>query len=290
VDRIGVTLHEELGLRATADPSRWQFELTPRVLTPAGALHGGAALAAAVEALEVTIGRPLVWATAQYLTHAGPTGRLTVEVTVEVDGKQTTQARARLVYDDSEILLAVASLGTRDFPATGRWVDPPDVARPHDAMARPPSPPGVESLLDHYDIRIATGRARDELDGSPGSGRSAIWCRLPGGRRLVGAGDIALIGDLLMLGLSDAVGRPSTANSLDHTIRVVERAATEWVLVDVNVDAVVGGYAHAGARLWSDDGVLLGTATQSLVLRSADHDGQSSRSTRRIIGDDAALP
>ena len=285
-----MSLRDDLGLLPTDDPARWELELTPRVLTPAGALHGGAALAAAVEALESTTGRPLIWATAHYLTHAGPSGRLHVDVSVEVDGKQTTQARARLVYGDTEILLAVASLGTRDFPATGRWVDPPDVARPHDGMAHPPSPPGVESLLDHYDIRIATGRARDELDGSPGSGRTAIWCRLPGGGRAVSAGDIALVGDLLMLGLSDALGMPCTANSLDHTIRVVERVPTEWVLVDVHVDAVAGGYAHAGARLWSEDGVLLGTATQSLVLRSAGGDGQSTRSTRRIIGDDAPSP
>jgi len=279
-----VILRDYLGLQPTDDPAQWTLELTPRVLTPAGAMHGGAALAAAVEALEATTGRPLVWATAHYLTHAGPTGTLTVGVSIEVEGNQTTQARARLTCGDAEILLAVASLGSRDFPGAGRWIDPPDVARPHDAMTRPPSPPGVESLLDHYEIRIATGRARDELDGSPGPGRTAIWCRMAGGPRRVGAGDVALVGDLLMLGLSDALGMPCTANSLDHTIRVVERTSTDWILVDITIDAVSDGYGHASARLWSDAGVLIGTATQTLVLRSAGEHGQSSRSTRRIVG------
>jgi acyl-CoA thioesterase-2 len=284
VDHVDVTIRDYLGLRATDDPNRWQLELSPRVLTPAGALHGGAALAAAVEALEGATARPLVWATAQYLTHAGPTGTLDVDVINEVDGRQTTQTRATLRAGDVEVLTMLASLGARDFPHAGQWIAPPEVDAPTDRMRRLTGPPGTESLVDSYDIRFAVGRAPDEVDGSAGSGRSALWCRLPGGRRPVSAGDVALVGDLLMLGLSDAMGVITTANSLDNTIRVVERAATEWVLVDIGVDAVAGGYGHAGARLWSDDGVLLGIATQTLVLRAADVQGRSTRRGRRIVG------
>ncbi|MDQ1431536.1 MAG: acyl-CoA thioesterase, partial [Actinomycetota bacterium] len=134
-----------------------------------------------------------------------------------------------------------------------------------------------------YEIRFADGRATEDLDGTPGAGRSAVWCRLPGGRRTVGPGDVALVGDLVILGLSDAVGIPCTANSLDNTIRIVERAASEWVLVDIKVDAVARGYAHAGAALWTEDGTLLGLATQTLVLRGTRPDGSSTRTTRRIV-------
>jgi len=283
VDHVDVTLRDSLGLRPTTDPNRWQLELSPRVLTPAGALHGGAALAAAVEALEGATDRPLVWATAQYLTHAGPTGTLDVEVSTEVDGRRTSQMRASVRAGDIEVLMVLASLGTRDFPHDGRWVTPPDIDPPSERMRRVTGPPGAESLLDTHDIRIASGRAPEELDGSAGPGRSALWCRLPGGPRAVSAGDVALVGDFLMLGLSTALGVMCTANSLDHTIRVVERAATEWILVDIQVDAAVGGYGHAGARLWTGDGVLLGTATQTLVLREADSLGRSARRGRRIV-------
>ncbi len=279
-----MTAREYLGLRPTDDPSHWQLDLTPRVLTPAGALHGGAALAAAVEVLEAATGRPLVWATAHYLSHAGPTGTLDVGVSIEVDGSQTTQARARVRFGDAEVLSVAASLGTRDFPHEGRWVTPPDVPAPADTMRRPPTPPGTPSLLDHYEIRFATGRAPGDLDGSPGSGRTALWCRFPGGVRAVSAGDIAFVGDLVMLGLSDALGVACTANSLDNTVRIVERATTEWVLVDVRIDAAAAGYGHAGAHLWTADGALLGMATQTLVLRTAGPDGRSSRTTRRIVG------
>lgn len=279
-----MTIREYLGLRPTDDPNRWQLELTPRVLTPAGAMHGGAALAATVEALEATTGRPLIWATAHYLTHAGPRGRLDVAVSVEVAGHQTTQARAQLSLGDVEVLLTVASLGTRESPGTGRWVRAPDVSGPDEAKHRPASPPGTESLIDHYEVRLASGRMGAELDGTPGPGQSVLWCRLPEGRRPVTAGDLALVGDLLMLGLSDALGAPTTANSLDNTIRVVERAPTEWMMLDVRIDAAESGYAHAGAHLWTDDGTLLGMATQTLVLRAAGQHGQSTRTTRRIVG------
>jgi acyl-CoA thioesterase len=284
VDRVDVTIREYLGLRPTDDASRWELELTPRVLTPAGAMHGGAALAAVVEALEGTTDRPLIWATAHYLSHAGPTGTLDVDVTIEVDGKRTTQARAALRLGHTDVLTTAASLGGREFPYEGRWIEPPDVPGPDDTRCRALVPPTTESVVDHYEIRFANGRAAEELDGTPGPGRSAVWCRLPDGRRTVGAGDVALVGDLVILGLSDAVGVPCTANSLDNTIRVVEHAASEWVLVDIKVDAVARGYAHAGASLWTEGGTLLGLATQTLVLRATRPDGSSTRTTRRIVG------
>jgi acyl-CoA thioesterase len=279
-----VSLREYLGLHPTADANRWQLELTPRVLTPAGAMQGGAALAAAVEALEGATGRPLIWATAQYLSHAGPTGTLDIEVATEVDGRRTTQTRVDVRIGDVVVLSTFASLGAREFPHEGRWVTAPEVAPPDDAMRRLSGPPGTQSLVDHYDIRFAAGRAPDEVDGAAGSGRSALWCRLPDGRRPATAGDVALIGDLIVVGMSDALGVPSTANSLDNTIRVVERVETEWVLLDIGIDAVVGGYGHAGAYLWADDGTLLGMATQTLVMRAAGADGRSQRRGRRIAG------
>jgi acyl-CoA thioesterase len=283
LDRHRVSLRAYLGLQPTDDPTRWQVELTPAVLTPAGAMHGGAALAAAVEALEGTTGRPLVWATAHYLTHAGPRGVVDIDVSIEVAGHQTTQARAQLSLEGVEVLLAVASLGARDAAHRGRWRSPPAVPGPDAAVDRRPSPPGTQSVLDHYEVRLATGRTGRALDGTPGLGRSAVWCRLPAGPREVTAGDVALVGDMLMLGLADALGEPVTANSLDNTVRIVERAPTEWVLLDVRVDAVERGYAHAGAHLWTEDGVLLGMATQTLVVRAVDDAGRSTRSTRRIV-------
>jgi acyl-CoA thioesterase len=203
-------------------------------------------------------------------------------VTSEIDGPQTTQARVTIALGDTDVISASASLGVRNFPVGGRWLEPPDVAGVADSSPVA-TPPGVASILDHYGVRLSGGRARQELDGIPGSGRRAIWCRIPGGRRPVTAADVAIAGDLVVLALPDAIGVPCSANSLDNTIRMATRAPSEWLLVDANVDAVIGGYAHAHANIWTDDGVLLGLASQTLVLRAVDDDGRSIRTNRRIV-------
>jgi acyl-CoA thioesterase len=246
-------------------------------------------LAAAVEALEGAFDRQLVWATAQYLHHAGPSGTIDIAITPEIEGRNTTQARAALRVGDVELLLTSAALGSRPFPHSGRWVAMPDVPSPD--ACRPWIGPRAEGeqVLVHYQIRFARGRTIDELDGTAGPGRAALWCHVPEGPRALSVGDLALVGDLLMPSLSGALGAPITANSVDNTLRVVERATTEWVLLDVAIDAANDGFAHAGAHLWTEDGVLLAIASQTLVLREAGPDGKSTRSVRRIVGssDDA---
>ena len=151
-----VTMRDYLGLRSTDDPNRWQLELTPRAPTPVGATHGGAALAATIEALEGATDRPLIWATVHYLTHAGPRGLLDVDVSIEVAGHQTTQACGVLRHGDVEVLLdGRVRLGVVEGTSPGRWVDPSPAPGPDDARRRPPAPPGTESVLDHYEIRAS---------------------------------------------------------------------------------------------------------------------------------------
>ncbi len=277
-------IQEFLALEPGEDPLHWRVEIQPRVLTYAGAVHGGALFAAAVEALEGAIGRPLVWATAQYLHHAGPTGTIDIAITPEIEGQNTTQARVTLRVGDTELLRAMAALGSRPFPHEGRWAIAPAVPSPDESAPWLSPRAEGEQLLDHYQIRFATGRMIGDLDGTPGPGRVALWCRVPSGPRPLTVGDLALVGDVLMPSLSDALGVPITANSLDNTLRVVERASAEWVLLDIAVDAAAGGFAHATAHLWTADGTLLAVASQTLVLRMAGADGRSTRRGRRIVG------
>ena len=93
-----------------------------------------------------------------------------------------------------------------------------------------------------------------------------------------------MLGDFVMLALSDALGVPTTANSLDNTIRIVARPTTEWVLVDVSVDAAADGFGHVHARLWAEAGTLVALTSQTLVLRDTGPDGRSRRRGRRIVG------
>jgi acyl-CoA thioesterase len=141
-------------------------------------------------------------------------------------------------------------------------------------------------ITDYLDVRLAVGRTLAQLDGSPGSGRWAAWCRLSDHVGPHSAADLAVFGDLVMLAFGDALGRPCTGNSLDNSVRVINRGSSDWILLDVAADAVEHGFGHAHAHLWTEEGVLLAIADQTLVLREIGPDGRSQRRERRIVGDE----
>jgi acyl-CoA thioesterase len=272
-----------LGLEPTSDPTHWRLPLHRNVLTGAGALHGGAGLAAAVEAAAGSLQRPVVRATAHYLSHVGPPAVVAIHVTSEVAGYHTTQAHVTLRSESAVILTATMTLGTRSHPATGRWVTRPDVPAPDNCPERVLARALPGTLGEVCEFRVASGRQYGDLDGTPGSGTTATWCRLPGGFRPPTAGQLAFAGDFPLSALSDATGTPSTGTSLDHTIRIVELAATEWILCETHVDAIASGFAHMSTRLWSQDASLLGLASQTLALRPMGEDGLATVRQRRIV-------
>ena len=73
-------------LRATHNPHRWHLPLTPELCVgPPGQMFmfGGVGLASAIAAMEGTTGRPLIWATAQYLSYARPPSVVDLDVWME---------------------------------------------------------------------------------------------------------------------------------------------------------------------------------------------------------------
>src|SRR5271154_4030695 len=109
------TLQDLLGLRPTEDSHRWQQVVGPTVTTPSGALQGGAALAAAIEAAQGATGRPLRWATAQFVSHVTSGSVVDIDVTVSVDGQHLSQVRAMACCAGSEVLIMLGALGERPF-------------------------------------------------------------------------------------------------------------------------------------------------------------------------------
>jgi acyl-CoA thioesterase-2 len=256
-----------LGLEPTHNPNRWVLPVTDGLSTHGGFLFGGCGLGAAIEALEGTTGRPVVWATAQYLSYAMVGSVLDVDVTVAVAGHQITQARATAHVADREIFTVNAALGTRDLDAEGQWETMPQVAAPEDLPYRlHPLADETESILDRLDQRQAKGRAWNDLDGTPGDGTAALWIRLPELLDM-SASALAILGDYVPFGISQALGRLGGGNSLDNTLRVAQVVPTDWVLVDVRLHAIRHGFGHGLVHLWSRDGTLLATASQSTIVR-----------------------
>jgi acyl-CoA thioesterase len=260
-----------LGIEPTDDRHRWLLPLRKEIMTAGEFLYGGAGLAAGIAALEATTDRPLVWATAQYFSFARMPGTLDITLDIVITGTSTTQARCSIAQGDEEILDMLATLGRRPAPATGTWAEPPQVrpiAETHPQFVAQ----AIGTVHEALDMRLVHGVSRRQLlRGRPvknTGGRAAFWLRIPGGARVPDAADLALVGDTVPAAFASATGKPVSGNSLDNTIRVGTLVWTEWVLVDVQVHALVDGYGHGIAHLWSEDGTLLGTASQSAVVRS----------------------
>jgi acyl-CoA thioesterase len=241
--------------------------VTPGISTGHQFLFGGCGLGAAIAALEGTSGRPVVWATGQYLSYANPPSIMDIDVTIAVEGGSVTQARAVGHVGDREILTVNAALGSRDVPSQGQWAERPEVPAPDDCPSRMSRFPGAESIMDRIDVRLADARNPMDLPGPPSEdGRCALWARLPDVLEM-SAASLAILGDYVPFGIGQALGAQAGGNSLDNTLRVAQLVPSEWVLLDIRVHAVHHGFGHGVVHLWADDGTLLATASQSTIVR-----------------------
>ena len=255
-----------LGMTPEDDELHWQMEVTPQLTTPGNFLFGGCGLGAALVALEAASGRPTVWATGQYLSYALTGSDLKWEVTLAAVGGHVTQGRAVGHVDGREILTVNAALGKDDLEVGGVWEEPPPVPPPDDCPPRFLPEFFRNTIMDSVEVRTARGRSFEEMDGTPGSPASALWARVPG-HLTPSAATLAIFGDYVSGAVSQPLGRRAMGRSLDNTLRMVQLKATEWVLCDIRIHALVGGYGQGTAFLWSQDGELLATASQSIAVR-----------------------
>jgi acyl-CoA thioesterase II len=253
-----------LGIERTDDPTRWRLPVTPAVAGGAGQLFGGCSFGAAAALLEELTAKPVAWATGQFLSNAFPPETLELTADVLVQGHNFCQARVTGRVGDREVLTVMAALGTKRFGGEGAWrtmprVPPPERCTP--AAVFGPQPGGLSRRLER---RVVAGEWGDE-DTAP-AGIMRVWMRLPG--ELVGTTlGLAVAADFLPMGLRAGLQRPLFGASLDNTVRFVRRAATEWVLADMQMDELTDGVGHGGVLLWSPDGRLLASASQSCAMR-----------------------
>ncbi len=258
-------------LETTTDPHRFTLAVTPQLSVghpDRQFLFGGAGMAAAIAALEAATGRPAVWATAQYLSFARPPATLDLDVVVPVTGRHSSQARVTGHVGDTEILTVNGALGRRPDGVAAQWVAMPRVPPPGDC------PPMTydwvrrdDDANGQFDQRVARGRFGPERSrgGRSPDGVSSIWVRPRQGA--VDRVTLALMADFLPSAVGHALGSASGGNSLDNTIRFADEAATGWVLCDSRIEAAANGFVHGRMRLFAEDGTLLASASQSMILR-----------------------
>jgi acyl-CoA thioesterase len=254
-----------LDIERVADDT-WELTVTERLITPGKFLYGGCGLAAGIVALEAHSGRPAIWSSAHYLSHAPLGSRVTVTTTLAVVGRNVTQARAVATIEGREILTVNAALGRGELSSDGPWVSMPEVPTPELCPARRLPRALGESVFEHMETRVAIGRSAESMDGTPGSPHTALWARIPGHLE-PSAGTLAIFGDLVSGSASDPMGKRIMGRSLDNTIRVAALEPTEWVLLDIQMHALTGGFGQGTALMFSEHGTLLATASQSIQAK-----------------------
>ena len=255
------------GLEHTDEGPIWRLPVVRALSSGLGALFGGCGLGASLAVLEHVTRRETVWATAQFAEFARPPAVVELEVTEVVRGRATSQARVLGRVGDREIFTVVAALGRRALPWSGEWAAAPVVPPPEDCPPRELRADHAGTIAERIEVRAARMRRLEDLDGTPtDDGRSALWVRNPWGEDAQAAA-LAIVGDFVPMGISQASGRRLESNSLDNTLRIARVHPTEWILADIRVHAVADGFGHGLVHLWGEDGTLLATASQSTTVR-----------------------
>ncbi len=258
-------------LQPTHNPNRYYLPVNHLITVgPPGKtfLFGGVGLASSIQAMEQTCDRPAVWATAQYLSYARPGEIVDLDVIVPVHGKYNSQARVIGHVGDREIFTVNGALGARPSDITGQWARMPQVAPPEDCPELRHWHRKEPDLNDQLDMRVARGRfGPNRSAGGPSEdGETILWARTKAGHP-IDSSILAIIADFVPSATGHALGRSAGANSLDNTLRLRRIVPTEWVLCDIKIEGVHGGFVHGRMALFAEDGTLLAIASQSAILR-----------------------
>ncbi len=249
---------------------QWQLPVNTRTAGGGGSLFGGVGLAAGIVALEQATKKPVVWASGQYLALTQQPTVVDLEVRLPAVGRNVTQGRVVGHLGEEEIITIFGACGERPDVARGLWDTMPD-ARPPETCEAMVGHHDVPSLSDHVEIRIARGMFGFSGAGkASGDNRSLLWVRMPELHN--DPGTLAIIADYMPSALGNALGRMMSCTSLDNTIRFADQISTEWVLCENIIDFVGNGFGYGQVRMWSESGVLMATASQSMIVRPWQYD------------------
>ncbi len=265
------------------EPGRFHFTVEDHLARIDGKLYGGTAIAASITASEMCTERSVLWTTTQFVSTAPSGAEITVATEVLAEGRRTSQVRVTGTDADGRVMFA--SLGAMgrlggDLPSAG-FERRPDVAGPDDseqwsgpfASFRDRLPAGVDlptlpsDVGFHRALDFRAPEVRSHPD--PGPGRMCLWVRRRDGGPATPA-IIAYMADMVPLSVSSALGVLAIGMSLDNTIRVGDPVETDWVLLDLRPHLAHGGFGHGVVHVWTPDGHLLATASQTAAMRVID--------------------
>jgi acyl-CoA thioesterase len=55
----------------------------------------------------------------------------------------------------------------------------------------------------------------------------------------------------------------------------MRRPSGDWILCDLQIDSIEGGYGHGHMHMFDETGALVATASQSMLVRQRREDGRT---------------
>jgi acyl-CoA thioesterase len=269
---------ELLGLDVDRPAGQGRLVVGRHLLNSGGSLWGGCGLSAAIAVGETVLGRGCLWATVQYVSPIAGGERLDLAVEVGRHGRGLSQVAVRGTVGDRLALLATGTFGGAGETAE-QFVRPPaDVPPPEECPVRtlPDWLRREGGMLTRIEQR-SPWPSRTVLDGTRGTGRTALWMRLRGARGGSPAA-LAILADLAPSVITEGMGTLTFARSLDNSIRMACVSEADWVLLDIQFEAALRNVAQLNARMFDRDGRLLAIAGQSARMgRAPAAPGQATR-------------
>ncbi|MEP3224348.1 MAG: thioesterase family protein [Parasphingorhabdus sp.] len=224
-------------------------------------LSGGASTAAMIDAMEQEVGKPVIQAATQFLF--SPQAEEVAAITVEVGktGRSICQAKARLSVGCETAVTLSATLGAKKDIGSFTWAKFENADIPHECPPIPFVREDEGDLHSNLDMRLVE---------TPSDGNMRFWVKTPDNFLEKTSVFLALIADFLPEAIHFNIGQRAGAVSLDNSIRIIQREATNWLLCHTKLLSISDGIFHGNMNLFTDTGILLATSSQSGVVRLLD--------------------
>ncbi len=240
-------------VQSPEDPTHFHLDVTNLCCVgPADVqfLMGGVSTAAVIDAMEQATGRPLFWATVQFVGGATLGDRVDIKVDLPERQGRVLQLGATMSCNDRLLLRVMGATGGRE----GRgdcFAQMPAVPAPEDSdLWAVETLAAGDNMFSQFERRIA------HIDENAGT--QCFWSRMHGNPP-TSVGQLAVIADCF-LGCHSYTHR---GTSLDHGMRIHNQVETEWVLTQVQFDGFTRGGAHGHFFQFAEDGTLLTSGAQT---------------------------
>lgn len=268
-----------LGLEPGAGEGRFSFVVEDRLTRLDGRLYGGTAIAVSIAVAEQTSGRQALWMTTQFVSSVAMGAKVGVHAEVLAPGKRTNQMRVTGTTDGGDVVFA--SLGAtghhREGGLAGEFEHCPTVAPPSEAERWESPFAGLlraakieldlpaEPMDRGFNTVVELREAKVIHHPDHGPGRMCLWMRRRD-REVITPAMASYLADVVPMSVGKACGVAAGGTSLDNSIRIGSFVASEWILLDLRPHLAAGDYGHGAAHIWSEDGHLMATASQTASM------------------------